>query len=182
MKFVKWVFRNLEPVKIWNLEPVKLRNRELAKIRSSGPTKLGVANLWRSGILNLQIPWGREPVKTRSHEPAKPWNQKSAKFGNLLKFEFGSHGIWRFTEWGDSWISRKPSQRRYLKKSGFDVWTSGRLVNVWDVKDIHVHVHTRNIPWVWGYFRNVKVPSSPYKRGREGTCKRIHNFWGLSSL
>jgi hypothetical protein len=26
------------------------------------------------------------------------------------------------------------------------------------------------------YFRNVKVPSSPYKRGREGTCKRIHNF------
>jgi hypothetical protein len=25
------------------------------------------------------------------------------------------------------------------------VWTSGRLVNVWDVKDIHVHVHTRNI-------------------------------------
>jgi hypothetical protein len=27
-----------------------------------------------------------------------------------------------------------------------------------------------------GYFRNVKVPSSPYKRGREGTCKRIHNF------
>jgi hypothetical protein len=33
-----------------------------------------------------------------------------------------------------------------------------------------------------GYFRNVKFPSSPYKRGREGTCKRIHNFWGLSSL
>jgi hypothetical protein len=33
-----------------------------------------------------------------------------------------------------------------------------------------------------GYFRNVKVPSSPYKRGRKGTCKGIHNFWGLSSL
>jgi hypothetical protein len=32
------------------------------------------------------------------------------------------------------------------------------------------------------HFRNVKVPSSPYKRGREGTCKRTHNFWGLSSL
>jgi hypothetical protein len=62
------------------------------------------------------------------------------------------------------------------------VWTSGRLVNVWDVKDIHVYVHIRNILWAWGCFRNVKVPSSPYKRGREGTCKRIHNFWGLSSL
>jgi hypothetical protein len=35
--------------------------------------------------------------------------------------------------------------------------------NVWDVKDIHVHVHTRNIPKFRGYFRNVKVPSSPYK-------------------
>jgi hypothetical protein len=32
------------------------------------------------------------------------------------------------------------------QKSGFGVWTSGRLVNVWDVKDIHVCVHTRNIP------------------------------------
>jgi hypothetical protein len=33
-----------------------------------------------------------------------------------------------------------------------------------------------------GYFRNVKVPSSPYKRGREGTFKSIHNFLGLRSL
>jgi hypothetical protein len=33
-----------------------------------------------------------------------------------------------------------------------------------------------------GYFRNVKVPSSPYKRGREVPCKRIHNFWAKSSL
>jgi hypothetical protein len=62
------------------------------------------------------------------------------------------------------------------------VWTSGRLVNVWDVIDIHVHVHTMNILWARGCFRNVKVPSSPYKRGREGTCKRINNFWGLSSF
>jgi hypothetical protein len=28
-------------------------------------------------------------VKTRSREPAKPRNRRSAKFGNLLKFEFG---------------------------------------------------------------------------------------------
>jgi hypothetical protein len=69
------------------------------------------------------------------------------------------------------------------------MWTSGRLVNVWnqprksrDVKDIYVCVHTGNIPQTRGYFRNVKVPSSPYKRGREGTCKRIHNFWGEHRL
>jgi hypothetical protein len=51
-----------------------------------------------------------------------------------------------------------------------------------DVKDIHVHVHIRNIPYIRGYFRNVKVPSSRYKRGCGGTCKGTHNFGGVSSL
>jgi hypothetical protein len=123
----------------------------------------------------------RELARTRSHEPAKSWNQESSKFGNPPEGKFGSYGAWRFPERGDSRISKKQSQRRHLKKSGFGVWTSGRLVNIWDVKDIHVHVHTRNILWVRGCFRNVKVLLSPYKIGREGTCKGIHNFWGLSS-
>jgi hypothetical protein len=166
MKFVKWVFRNIEFAKIWNLEPAKLRNCELAKIWNLEPAKL------RS----------RELAKTRSHEPAKSRNWESAKFGNLLEVKFGSHVACRFPERGDSRISKKQSQRRRLKKSGFVVWTSGRLVNVWVVRDIHVHVHTRNILWVRGCFRNVKVPSPPYKRGREGTCKRIHNFWCLDSV
>jgi hypothetical protein len=48
-----------------------------------------------------------------------------------------------------------------------------------DEKDILVCVDTRNILWGWGCFRYVKVPSSPYKRGREGTCKRIQSFWNL---
>jgi hypothetical protein len=33
-----------------------------------------------------------------------------------------------------------------------------------------------------GHFRNIKVPSSPYKRGCEGTCKRTPNLEGLGSL
>jgi hypothetical protein len=63
------------------------------------------------------------------------------------------------------------------------VWTSGKLVNIWnwthksrDVKDVCV------FPRFKGYFRNVKVPSSPYKRGRMGTCKEVHNFWGEYKL
>jgi hypothetical protein len=60
-------------------------------------------------------------MKTRSHEPAKPRNRESAKFGSLLKVEFGSRGVRRLAEWGDSRISKKPSQRRRLKKSGFGV-------------------------------------------------------------
>jgi hypothetical protein len=134
-----------------------LRRSEAVDLRSSV-----VANLWRSRILDLRSPWGREPVKTRSHELAKPRNEESTKFWNLLKFEFESRGVWRFLELGDSRISRKPNQRHRLKKSGFGVWTSGSLVNVWDVKDIHVRIRTRNIPWVRGCFQNVKVPSSPY--------------------
>jgi hypothetical protein len=62
-----------------------------------------------------------------------------------LEVEFGSHDARRFPEWEDSQISKKQSQRRRLKKSGFGVWTSGRLVNIRDVKDIHVRVQTGNI-------------------------------------
>jgi hypothetical protein len=46
-------------------------------------------------------------------------------------------------------------------------------------KDILVCVHIRNILRARGCYRNVKVPSSPYKRGREGTCKRTETFLGL---
>jgi hypothetical protein len=181
MKFVKWVFRNIELAKVGNLEPAKHRSRELAKIGNLEPAKLKVANSWRSGILNqrsFEVANSRRP----DVQPAKSRNRKFSKFGNLPKVKFGSHGARRFPERGDSRISKKQSQRRRLKKSGFGVWTSGRFVNIWDVKDIYVHVHTRNILWVRGCFRNVKVPSSPYKRGRVGTCKGIRNFWGLSSL
>jgi hypothetical protein len=59
------------------------------------------------------------------------------------------------------------------------VWTSGRFVTMLDEKDNPVCVHTRNIFWGWGCYRYVKVPSSPYKRGRKGTCKRIQTFLGL---
>jgi hypothetical protein len=100
----------------------------------------------------------RELVKTRSHEPAKSWNRESVKFGSLLEDKFGSHGARRFPKWEDSQTSKKQSQRRCLKMSGFCVWTSDKLVNVWDVKDMHVHVHIRNIPWVRWAFLECKSP------------------------
>jgi hypothetical protein len=78
--------------------------------------------------------------------------------------------------------AEKQSQSCCPKKSEFRVWTSGRFVNMLDEKDILVCVHTRNILWGWGRFRHVKVPSSPYKMGRKGTCKRIQTFWNLCYL
>jgi hypothetical protein len=101
---------------------------------------------------------------------AESWNSGDGKFKNMLKVWFGSH------ERGNSRTSEKQSQSCCPKKSGFSVWTNGRLVNVWDVKDVHVCVHIRNILWAQGCFRNVKVPSSSYKGG-EGTCERGHYSW-----
>jgi hypothetical protein len=45
-----------------------------------------------------------------------------------------------------------------------------------------VCVHIRNILRARGCYRHVKVPSSPYKRGRKGTCKRIQTFLELVLL
>jgi hypothetical protein len=88
--------------------------------------------------------------------------------------------------------AKKQSQSCRPKKSGFWVWTGGGLVNISDEKDILVCVHIRNILWARGRFGNVKVLSSPYKRGCEGTCKWIQIFgnlcnrlgesWSLSAL
>jgi hypothetical protein len=79
-------------------------------------------------------------------------------------------------------LGKKQSQSCSPKKSGFRVWTSVRFVNMLGGKEDPVCVHTGNILWGWGCYRHVKVPSSPYKRGREGTCKRIQTFWNLCYL
>jgi hypothetical protein len=100
-------------VKIWNLEPAKPRSRELAKIWNLEPAK--PRSRERAKIWNL------EPAKLRSRERAKIWNLEPAKFGNLLEVKFGSNGARTFPEWGDSRTSKKQSQRRHLKKSGFGV-------------------------------------------------------------
>jgi hypothetical protein len=75
IKFVRWVFRNIEFAKISNLEPAKLRSRELAKIWNLEPAKLRSRELAK--ICNL------EPAKLRSRELAKIWNLEPAKICNL---------------------------------------------------------------------------------------------------
>jgi hypothetical protein len=134
------------------------------------PRSLRFANMRFSGILNrrrLGVMNTREPGTSngQSHELRRIANSGICR-------ESGSEvtrGEIREPE-------KKQSQSCRPKKSGFRVWTSGRIVNVWDEKDILVCVHIRNILWDRGRFRNVKVPSSPYKRGREGTCKWIQTF------
>jgi hypothetical protein len=150
-------FRGKAIAVLWNVKSAKSWSRELAMIWNLEPAK--------SWSRELVIIWSLEPAEPRSREHATVWNLEPAKsrtsgdgiFGNLSEVWFGGH------EQGNSRTSKKQSQSCRLKKSEFRVWTSGRLVNVWDEKDIHVCVHIRNILWVQGCFRNVKVPSSPYK-------------------
>jgi hypothetical protein len=84
----------------------------------------------RSGISNLRSSEVANSWRPDAMKPAKSWNRESVKFGSLLEVKFGSHDARRFPERGDSRTSKKQSQRCRLKKSGFSVWTSGRLVNV----------------------------------------------------
>jgi hypothetical protein len=143
-----------------------------------------------------------DPVReSRAKTCMNRWGSEG-RFGNLSETQFGSHarrhartdeeakadsGICRGPSSGVTRediheLTEKQSQSCCPKKSGFWVWTSGRFVNMLDEKDILVCVHTRNILWAWGCFGYVKVPSPPYKRGREGTCKRIQIFGNLCNL
>jgi hypothetical protein len=130
----------------------------------------GFANVWISGILNWWRPRVMNTRKPGISNSRRHEFRRTADSGICRKF---SSEVMRG---GVHESAKKQSQSCRPKKSGFWVWTGGRLVNMLDEKDILVCVHIRNILWAWGRFRNVKVPSSPYKRGREGTCKRIQTF------
>jgi hypothetical protein len=179
-------FRGREFTIFGSLEPVKPRIRKCAKF----------------GNLDSVKKWGHEHAEARNLELSMARTSEDSRFGNSSRTQIGSHarrhartdeeakadsGICRGPSSG---ITRhdihepaeKQSQSCRPKNSGFRVWTSGRFVNMLDEKDILVCVHTRNILWGWGCFRHVKVPSSPYKRGRKGTCKRIQTFWNLCYL
>jgi hypothetical protein len=178
------------------------RNREFMIFGSLEPAKLHIREYVKFGDRDSEKTWSHERAEARNLEPAVARTSKGGWFGNLSGTQFGSHA-WRYSRTGeeakaDSGICRGPGsgvtyediheptkkqcQSCRPKKSRFWVWTSGRLVNMLDEKDVLICVHTRNILWSWGCFRNVKVPSSPYKRGREGTCKRIQIFGNLCNL
>jgi hypothetical protein len=179
-------FRGREFTIFGSLEPVKPRIRECAKF----------------GNLDSVKKWGYKHAEARSLELSMARTSEDGRFGNLSRAKFGSHVRGHARTCGEakdnSGICRRPSsgvsreeihesgekqsQSCCPKKSGFRVWTSGRFVNMLDEKDILVCVQTRNILWARGCFRYVKVPTSPYKRGPEGTCKRIQAFWNLCYL
>jgi hypothetical protein len=125
--------------------------RDLRSFRFANMRISGILNRWRLRVMNT---WKPETSSWRRHEL-----RKTANSGICLNS--GSE-VMR-GEIHES--AEKQSQSCRPKKSGFWVWTGGRLVNLLDEKDILVCVHIRNTLWVRVRFRNVKVPSSPYKRG-----------------
>jgi hypothetical protein len=171
--------RSCKVANVWRSGILNLRSLKIANVRRSGISNLrslGVANVRWSGISNL-----------RSFEVANSWRPEAMNLRNHEIGNLSNSGVcWRssseVTTRGDflNGEIHEPVRSKVKdvvsKKSGFNVWTSGKLVIVWDVKDIRVHIHTRNILWVRGCFRNVKVPSSPYKRAARARVKGFTTF------
>jgi hypothetical protein len=180
-KFSKRVFRSSEFTIFGSLEPEKPRIRECAKFGNPDSVKNGVTNMRKTGISNCRwLELRRTPDSGICHGLSSGVRRvdmrEPANSGNCWRPSSGV-SCEDIHETGE-----KQSQSCCPKKSGFRVWTSDRFVNMLDEKDIPVCVHTRNILWGWGCYRYVKVPSSPYKRGHKGTCKRIQTFWNLCYL
>jgi hypothetical protein len=94
--------------------------------------------------------WTCKALKSWTWEDLESWIYESLKSGVCEIRESAEDHIRRFQRVRVSVNKRFVDQREakskmLLQKSGFDVWTSGMLVNVWDVKDVHVWVHIRNI-------------------------------------
>jgi hypothetical protein len=94
-----------------------------------------IAGVWNQEVARIRRSRTGETLESRTFEPARSDRRNSG----VMDGGFGN---------------QKESKSKTLpQKSGFGVWTSGRLVNVWnqprksrDVKDIYLHVHTGNIP------------------------------------
>jgi hypothetical protein len=136
-----------------------------------------------SRTCNFRESWAYEASESRTCDSRESWTCETSgswtcgslesRTGEVTNFggrkiRESARSLFQKSRTGNSRTSEKQSQSCHPKKSGFEVWTSGRLVNIWYEKDILVCVHIRNILRARGCFRNVKVPSSPYKRGAWG--------------
>jgi hypothetical protein len=124
-KFVKWVFRNFEPAKIWNLEPAKLRSRELAKIWNLEPAKLGSRE-------PVKI-WSLGPAKLGSHEPVKIWSLGPTKLMRSRTCEDPESWIGETMKSGVCGI-RESAEVRVWKSWRMKISWMGRLANLQEAK------------------------------------------------
>jgi hypothetical protein len=134
--------------------------------------KSGTCEVSNSQVCRVRESWFGEEVESRTcgspeSQLSMARTSENGRFGNLLKTLFGSQARGRArTSWearvnsGICWrpssgVScediheqvKKQSQSCSPKKSGFRVWTSGRIVNMLGEKDNPVCVHTGNILW-----------------------------------
>jgi hypothetical protein len=84
--------------------------------------------------------WNLEPVKIWNSEPAKIWNLEIAKFWKQESAKFGGidEDLIRKPEQAMIFVKKKFGNQEGAKsktssqKSGFEVLTSGKLVNIWN--------------------------------------------------
>jgi hypothetical protein len=164
-EFLRYVFQRqgtCDFQESWTCEALESRICDFRESWTCEASESRICDFWESWTCKASESWTRESQESRIGEVTN--------FGGW-KIRESARSLFRKSRTGNSRTSGKQSQSCRPKKSGFGVWTSGKLVNIWYEKDILVCVHIRNILRARGCFRNVKVPSSPYKRGREGTWK-----------
>jgi hypothetical protein len=138
----------------WTCEASESRTRDFRESWTCEASESRTRDFQESWTCKASKSWARGSQESRT--------SGATNFGGR-KIRESARGLFRKSRTGNSRTGRKQSQSCRPKKSGFGVWTSGRLANIWDVKGIRVCVHIWNIPWARGCFRNVEVPWSPYK-------------------
>jgi hypothetical protein len=82
---------------------------------------------------DFQESWACEVSESRTCDPRESQTGEVTNFGGR-KIRESARSLFRKSRTGNSRTSGKQSQSCHPKKSGFGVWTSGRLVNMWDEK------------------------------------------------
>jgi hypothetical protein len=130
--FYAWTFNPFQDM--WDS-----RNPRIKNLRSSG-----ITNLRSSRITNLRV-LESQTCEAMDSQTCETMQSGICEIRGFLCVKILMHKGFRNQE--------EAKSKTLPQKSGFDVWTSGRLVNVWNqprksrnVKDIHVQVHTSNIP------------------------------------
>jgi hypothetical protein len=150
-KFLRHVFQEQETHDFRKPETCEASDSRMREIRESwcgeemGSRTCGIPEPRAGDGANF----GGQPIHESVGDPVRESRAKTcmnirrseSRFGNLSRAWFGSH------TWRHSRTDGEASQSCCPKKSGFRVWTSDRIVNMLDEKDILVCVHTRNILW-----------------------------------
>jgi hypothetical protein len=151
--------RTCETLESWTCEALKSRTCETLESWTCESLKSRTCKTLESWTCEALKSWTCETLESRTWEVLKSKVREDTESWTCETPESRIYEVRESTEVQirESWrvkismserlVNQQEANSKMLpRKFGFDVWTSGRLINVWDVKDVHVCVHIGNIP------------------------------------